>query len=336
MLQQAQILKPSNLLAGNGLRDRTVFRTGLACVVGCLAGAFAYWHITTIAPPGIYAYDFSWAYRGARALLAHQNPYDVILPTGPFPFNSAFKYPLTLAVLSLPFADLSPSMAVALFGAVGAALFTWGLTRDGYWRLPLLASAPCLSTLAMGQSSLLIVSAALLPSIAWLGFCVKPTTALAAFAYRPSWRAIVAACAFGAACLVLVPTWPFQWLEAMLHDPTTHWYVPAVMIGKGSGVVLLLAAFRWKTPEGRLLLTMAVVPQVQVFYSGLVVLLVARTYREALALSLLSSVGYLGWLWYDGWMPQFGLDPAPNQAPWLLLFVYVPALVLTLRRPNVS
>lgn len=311
-------------------------RIALALAVGLLAGWYAYWHRVTFDPPSIIAYDVTWPWRAAQALLQHQNPYEVIRPTGPFPFDSGFKYPLPFAVLALPIAGLSPAMALAVFGGAGAALFTFALTRDGYWRLPLLGSAPVLSTLSLGQTGFWTVSAALLPSIAWLGFCVKPTAALCAFAYRPSWRAIVGALAFGVACLLLVPGWPLDWLRAMFSDPMTHWYVPGVMIANGAGAILLLAALRWRTAEARVLLAMAIVPQVQALQSGLVVMLCARTFREAAILAVCSLLGYIAWLKsVTGFPPVRVIDPA-HQGPWLLLTIYLPALVLVLRRTKVE
>lgn len=309
-------------------------RVVFALLVGVIAGAFVYWYLTVVAPY-VVAFDFTWAWRGGQALLAGQNPYDVIQPTGDFPYNSAFKYPLPVALVGVPVAHLDPRLAAAIFGAVGAALFAVALTRDGYWRLPILLSAPCLWTLALSQWSLYITAAALMPAVAWL-VCLKPTTGLASFAYRPTRSAVIGSAVLYLACLLIIPTWPQQWVQSMLHDPSTHWYIPALKLT--GGPLLLLAALKWRTPEGRMLLALAIVPQVQSFSAGLVALLVARTFREALLLTLVSCVGYLGWHEFDwlagSWTEATLQDPAPHQAPWLMLSVYLPALVMVLRRPN--
>jgi hypothetical protein len=186
-------------------------------------------------------------------------------------------------------------------------------------------------TLVMGQWSLLITAAALLPGAAWL-VCVKPTTGFASFVYRPRWSAIIGSLIAYAICLLITPTWPAEWWRAMFFDPSTHWYVPAV--GLAFGPLLLLAVLRWRTPEARMLLALSLAPQVQALYSGLPALLAARNRLEAVALSLASSFGYLGWLWYDWRVPATELRDPAHQAPWLMFSVYLPALLLVLLRPN--
>jgi hypothetical protein len=305
-------------------------RIAIAVSVGMLGGYYTYWHLTAIEPTKL-GFDFTWAWRGARALLAGQNPYIVIQPTGEFPFNSAFKYPLPVAVLALPVATLSAHAATGIFEGVSMALLAFALTRDGFWRLPILVSAPSVLTLAMGQWSLLLVAAALLPAVSWL-ICVKPTTGFASFVYRPRWSAVLGSIAAYAACLLFVPSWPMQWWRSMFSDPSTHWYVPAVSFGFGP--LLLLAGLRWRTPEARMLLALAIAPQVQALYSGLPALLAARNFRQTTVLSVLSSFGYLGWLWYDWNVPVSSLKDPAHQAPWLMGSIYLPALVIVLLHPN--
>jgi hypothetical protein len=121
-------------------------------------------------------------------------------------------------------------------------------------------------------------------------------------------------------------------MHAMFFDPSTHWYVSAVALPFGP--ILLLTALRWRTREGRMLFALAAVPQVQAFYSGLPALLVGRNFVECATLSLASSVGYLGWIWYDWKVPESQLADPAHQAPWLLMTVYLPALAVVLLRPN--
>jgi hypothetical protein len=308
----------------------TLVRVGVAMVLGVAGGSLAYWHLAVV-EPNMLGFDFTWAWRGARALLAGENPYVVIQPTGPFPFNSAFKYPLPVAVIALPVAHLSAQAAAGVFGGAGFALLSFALMRDGYWRLPILSSAPCLLTLAMGQWSLLLTAAALMPAASWL-VCLKPTTGLASFAYNPRVSAVVGSIAAFAVCLLIIPTWPIQWMRAMFFDPSTHWYVSAVQLP--FGFLLLLSTLRWRTREGRMLLALSIVPQVQAIYSGLIALLAARNFREASVLTIVSSLGYLGYLWFDWDVPSDQLlDPA-HQAPWLMMTSYLPALLVVLLRPN--
>lgn len=305
----------------------------LAIALGCLAGVLELLYLTHIAPY-VGAFDFTWAYEGGKALVAGRNPYVAIQPTGEFPHNSGFKYPLPVALVGVPFSVFSPRVATAVFGAVGIALLVYAMARDGWWRLPLLVSAPCLLNVELGQWSLLLAVAALMPSLSWLS-CVKPTTGLAAFVYKPSRWAIIGGGAIYVACLALNSRWPLEWVSVIRADPASHWYIPAIALT--GGPLLLLAAFKWRTPEGRMLLLYALIPQVQAFYSTFLLMLVARTYRECLLLAVLSLAGYFGWLSFDWFTPGMAIqDPSPHQAPWVMLFVYLPVLVLVLRRQNIA
>jgi len=64
-------------------------------------------------------------------------------------------------------------------------------------------------------------------------------------------------------------------------------------------------------------------------------MLVAETRREALALSAFSAAGALGADWWQHGRPVGELGPA-LWGYWILGFMFLPALVIVLRRPNVG
>jgi hypothetical protein len=97
-----------------------------------------------------------------------------------------------------------------------------------------------------------------------------------------------------------------------------------------AGVALIAALLRWRREDARLVLAMAVVPQLPMFADQLPLMLVARTRVEGMALALLSHIG--GLLWIKTQTP--GAHPSANAAIWVLAFAYYPALALVLRRPN--
>jgi hypothetical protein len=89
---------------------------------------------------------------------------------------------------------------------------------------------------------------------------------------------------------------------------------------------------RWRRPEARLLLAMACIPQSTSLYETLPILLVARSFREALVFGLLSDAAFIG---------QRLVMDAPDtptlqyrQGDVALWLLYVPALIAILRRPN--
>jgi hypothetical protein len=57
--------------------------------------------------------------------------------------------------------------------------------------------------------------------------------------------------------LVILPSWPRDWWMAWPLD-NTRW-VPPIL--RPFGFLLLLAALRWRSPEGRLILALAFIPQ---------------------------------------------------------------------------
>src|SRR5205085_6245589 len=87
------------------------------------------------------------------------------------------------------------------------------------------------------------------------------------------------------ASFAFIPGWVPEWLAAVRNNPMHRYIPPVTLLG---GPLLLLSALRWRTPEGRWLFVLAVAPQVLTFYTALPPLLVARTRREALALSVSS------------------------------------------------
>ncbi|MFL5575704.1 MAG: hypothetical protein ACJ79S_07050, partial [Gemmatimonadaceae bacterium] len=123
------------------------------------------------------------------------------------------------------------------------------------------------------------------------------------------------------------PDWVAGWRAAIAQTP--HHAPPALRLQLG-GFVLLLALCRWRTPEGRLLTTMACVPQVLYFYDQFLLWLAPRTWRQMLALSVSSWLGVIGW-----WIvrPATG-SGVPAAAPFVMGFVYLPALVLVMRFRN--
>ncbi|MFL5575710.1 MAG: hypothetical protein ACJ79S_07080 [Gemmatimonadaceae bacterium] len=301
-------------------------RAAVAFAIGALAGLGCYLHLRHA---GMLAGDFTWPWRAARALLEGQNPYAAIRPSGPFPFDAYFKYPLPAALVALPVAALEPHAAGALFFGVSVTLLAWALTRDGYSRLLVLASGPLLSAATMVQWSPLLAAAALLPALGFVA-AAKPNLGLAAVGARPTWRAVGGAAALLLVSLAVLPRWPLDWLSVLRQGTEAHYRAPVTLPG---GALVLVLLLRWRRPEARLVLFLACVPQIIAFYDQLLLLLVPRTRRESMLAALLSLVAF------QGWLARGGLAPAEwtgtTQAwPWIATLLFAPAVVMILRRPN--
>lgn len=301
-------------------------RAAVAIAAGAL---FAIWSHHDLVVSQAVGEDFTWPWRAARAVLQGMDPYAVIRPTGPFPYDAYFKYPLPAALVAIPFAPLSGEFAAALFVGVSVALLCWALTRDGFARLPILLSGCLLSAVKSAQWSPLLAAALLLsPWSVGLGV-VKPNLGAAMLAARPSLRAVAVGGALLVVSSIVQPTWPAEWLHVLRSGLETHYRAP-VAGGRGllvAGPLLVVGLLRWRRPEARMLVALACVPQVPTFYDQLFLLLIARTFRESAVTSLLSAGAYA----YLFTQPHLTHD---RSATWILLAVYAPALFLVLRRPN--
>jgi len=275
--------------------------------------------------PGFWP-DFVFPWAAARYLLDGRDPY-MMLPGGlAEPFETPLLYPLPTVLAAVPFARLSLAAAGGIVMGISAGLLAFVLTRRGWARLWMLASAPFVMAVSLGQWSPLVVVAAMQPTLGALA-ALKPNIGLAAFAYRPSRAMAIGGLVIVALSLVVLPRWPIEWLHAVRSLPG---HPAPLLIARGAGLILLLAALRWRSPEGRLLLVSACVPQLPFFADQLPLMLVARTRTELVGLTALSQVGFLAWFTF------LSKDEAyvPKAAPYVLAFILIPALVLVLRRPN--
>lgn len=307
-----------------GVRPSLLIRVGLALAVGFVSAFVCHGILTG---RHVLAADFTWSWRAARILLAHQDPYRVIQPTGGYPFDDHFLYPLPAALASLPFVSFRPILAGALFVGVSAALMTFAITREGYHWLPLLVSAPFIKVLLAPQWSPLLVAATLIPGLQFLAV-TKPNLGIAALVYNPTWRGVIGCVAFLLVSLAVLPAWPWEWrrIVAQLHTHTA----PFRMF---LGPLLLLAVLRFRSREGRLLLVMALLPQELLLYDQLVLWLIPRRWWSSLLLSVVSWPALIAWM-KPSLFGVSGLATSPLTELMTMLFIYLPVLYMVLRRPN--
>ena len=155
-------------------------------------------------------------------------------------------------------------------------------------------------------------------------------------ARRPTRALVLGGAVFLAATVAWRPEWPHDWLanvSRLRHHPT-----PLTM---PFGVVLLLALARWRRPEARLIVVLACVPQLLFWSDQLPLLLVPRTLRQSLWCCAISSASVAAAALATAHGSTGSLASGPisdalvRHAPVpVMLGMYLPALVLVLRRPN--
>lgn len=266
---------------------------------------------------GSTAGDFTWAWRAANDLLAGRDVYQQAFGDDKVP------YPLPAAFAALPFAFLPPQIASGVFFGLSSALLAWCLLRYGApWWLLLFLSWPFWYNLIYVQWTPLLIGMAFLSPLLPL-LLVKPQIALPLLIWHPFSRLGVGLfVAVGLVSLLVYPTWPFVWLSQISgYRGTTP-----PLLSLPLGPLLLLALLRYRDRRAWFLLLMALMPQ-RVVYDQLALLLVARTRRELLALVVCSWITLPALIVFDGWT-----DLPAGWPTWIVATLYLPALVVVLRR----
>lgn len=285
--------------------------------------------------------DFDQLWFAARALRTGENPYDVVGPGRAFAWDWPLFYPLPAVLAAVPFSWLPVTWARVAFAtaAAGTLGFAIGPRLAVLW--PMALSAAFLMSAARTQWSPFVLAAAWLPALSILAIA-KPTIGLASLAphlharllrdrstRRTAMTWVAAASAVLILSLVLRPTWISDWRSAIAT--ATHIKPP---VASFPGWLLALAALRWRRPEARLLLVMACVPHTPSVYDLLPLFFLCRTLRDSLSLALLTHLGFWGNIVLGGGTTFDAY--AEGLARVLMVAVYLPALVMVLRRPNVD
>ena len=288
--------------------------------------------------PQVLAYDWTFHWRAARAVLDGLNPYLVVVPSGPYPFSYYWFYPLPSVFLALPTALLPAVWSSAITVGVASGILAYAISRDNFSRLPIFMSAQFMMGAAAGAAPAVLLTAVIAsPALQWL-VVMKPNLGLAAFASWPTWRAVWGTLLLCTAAFAIVPDWPLFWVRQVfsMKGGDTHMvlgHLSPIMVP--GGILLVLALLRWRRPEARMLFVLSLVPQTMTFHDVLPVMLIPHTFRQSLILGLLSQVAFL--LARRELTTQRDMAAMfHNTAPLALWLMYVPALILLLRRPNVG
>jgi hypothetical protein len=276
----------------------------VAVTVGIISGAYC-WFLLNRTHRG--AGDFSWAIWAAQDLLAHRNPYD----------RPVQLYPLPSALFGLPFVWMRPDVAAGIFYGISSGLLAFGLSRYGYHRLLVFLAYPYWAALLEAQWTPLILAgaffSALLPAA-----LAKPQLGIPIIATFPTRRGLLACAVVIAFSFLIMPDWPRHWFA---HFGEYSRFIPLLVF---PGPLLALALLRFRDRDARLLVLAAIMPQ-RWFYDAFLLWCIPKSRREIVWTSCISWVaGIWSWFRQPSSFTQVGR--------WMVLFFYLPMLVLILAR----
>ena len=268
--------------------------------------------------------DFDLLYHSAVTLTDGTNPYR----STPTHLKYPLFYPLPAVLVAVPFTALPITLARPAFDIAVGWFFAYALWRHAPYTLLAVLSGAYIFAMRAGQTTPLVVASSLIPVLGFL-LTVKPNTGLACWIAHPSRAAVIGGLALFALTLVLLPSWPLDWWAA-IQQRSQHIRSPML---RPFGWVLLLAALRWRTPGGRLLLASAIIPQNTLPHELLPLVLIPGNAVE-MAVFVVGS-------WIAVAFTSVGQEHASSLPglvtevwPLLLLSVYLPALFMVLRRPE--
>ncbi|HEU4587268.1 MAG TPA: hypothetical protein VFS11_01370 [Gemmatimonadales bacterium] len=298
-----------------------VLRLLLGAIIGAVGGFVAYGFQTGAHPLDC---DFHQIWIGARALWRGESPYIAVRTVERFPLF----YPASALTLGLPFITLSRQLACIAFSAAGTAVLAFALSAQP-WRLIALLSVAYLHAVGLSQWSPLAVAAYYLPAAAAL-WAVKPQLGFpAVLAWPAHWRLqLLVGGMLVAVALVLYPAWPAEWIDAL------HSSIQVPPLFRPGGILLLATLLRWKRPEARWMMGLAALPQTSLLYETFPLFVVPATRGEMTLLVALSWVALI----VKAYVPaRHGVaEGAAAHWPILLVCLWLPALAMLLRRPNVA
>jgi hypothetical protein len=275
--------------------------------------------------------DFDQVWYAANALRSGLDPYDAIGPTASyFRYDWPLHYPMPAIIVVLPLSLLPLRVAQCAFVALSSAALAYAVTRSSWMPLWIFASGAYIEAARLGQWSILFAAGIAMPAIAIL-FPAKPTLGLmTAPMVRFSLWTVAGWTALVVASFIALPNWVPSWLAAIRDAPHVR-----PLVAAPGGFLLLLAILRWRRREAWLLMAYALVPHTRVVYEAVPVLAtVPRVRAEYMALAVGSMVAYAAQV--------ILIPPAPLRSPsvWIavasLFGVYLPALLMVMRRPNVA
>ena len=233
----------------------------------------------------------------------------------------AAEYPLTTILLLAPFSVLGDRLAASLFWSLSNGLLMFGILHKGELHyLLIFTSGTYWAAFIWQQYSVFIAAVMLIPILLPL-VLIKPQIGLPVILTNFTRKRLIGCVVFILLTFLVYPRWLLDWYERSSHY---NGVIPLLTLPLGP--LLLLLLLKWRDKNALFLFLMACIPQ-RTIMDTFALYLLPQTTRSLVLLCLLS------------WIPatMFILNPVdahPEIAmPYLLLFIYLPLLVIILTIP---
>lgn len=299
----------------------------MSFTISLFAGILFFFQYTS---PDVHT-DFGMSWFGARSLLRHVDPYPLVGRGREFNFGGPLTYPVPAFVALIPITFFSEQLAGSIFVGLSVFLLALGITRKGWFLLPLFMTEPFLNAVRLGQWNIVLTAAIYFPLLGFL-FPVKPQAVLPILVASERSKIWIAAMIGGAVLIILstilMPHWIVEWLASVKQMPDSR--PPILRFG---GFLILLVLLRWRRSDAWLILSLACVPQTAAYYSTLPLFTIPGSFVESIALVVISAAGVV---LASEFMPQ-SIQSVDALMGYLGSFhvwtIYLPVVVMVLRRP---
>lgn len=282
-------------------------------LIGLCAAVIATIHLGS----GLWlAHDLSWPLEGARVLRAGGNPYTVLLfpDRGPL-FSDPLYYPMPAVLVALPLSYLPNLTAGVLWSSLCATLLALVTPRH---RWPMFLSAAFFVNAQACTWIMLLMAAYEIPALSGV-FACKPTVGAALWTSKPNKAAIVGGVVLLALSLLILPSWPLDWLHnaALSHHPIPLLVCPAL------GLLIL----RWRDRDARYVFLLSLAPQILYLGEPLLLFRACKGWKSSMALAALTWVVWGAvQLWGESLRSGFNF-------PFSVWLLYLPVALYTCSQP---
>ncbi|NOK63255.1 MAG: hypothetical protein GFH27_549325n37 [Chloroflexi bacterium AL-W] len=280
----------------------------LAVLIGIVSGCICGWFNPVIDGTLV---DMGWSFNAARDIVAQRDPYRHE------PWTLLVPYPLTAAIIVLPWAIVPGNAGLVLLFSLISGFLAYGLIRDGqYWRLMVFTTPTFFMAIKSMQWSPLFMLVLLYPVLAPV-LLAKPTLGLpVALSIKWTGWHVVGGLFIGGISLLVMPDWPIRWVRQLTGYGG---FIPLLTF---IGPIFIISLWFWRFWNARFFFLMTIVPQQYFFYDQLLLWMIPQTKHQMLLLTFSS--------WAAFYYVRLTFTTLWPSGPYIMAMIYLPTFLILL------